>query len=82
MTILVHTDGRIEMIYSDEFVDLLQAGEYTIRRVSNVEPDGRGGWQADLGRVNGPVLEGFKLRQEALDAEVQWLKANLLGGIA
>lgn len=34
-------------------------------------------WQADLAPVNGPVLGPFTIRGQAIDAEVQWLHANL-----
>jgi len=55
---------------------LLAQGSATIRRVSSVEPtpDGKG-WTADLFPV-GPALGPFKLREEALKAEVDWLDTH------
>lgn len=39
-------------------------------------------WFADLGPVNGPVTGPFQSKQEALDYEVDWLHANVLGKTA
>jgi len=72
----VAADGGITMIYDDEFVDLLGEGEARIERVSHVEP-GSGGWYADMSPVGGPSLGPFALRQEALDAEVEYLRRRL-----
>lgn len=68
-------------IYSDDMADLLLEGQSTVRRASHVEPIQGGGWQADMAPVGGPILTGFKLRQEALDAEVDYLNKHLFGGI-
>ena len=43
---------------------------------SHVEPDGNGGWKADMSPVNGPVLGPYKKRSEALQKEVEWLLAH------
>ena len=67
--------GEIRFIYSDELISLLDQGNATVKRASHVEPSD-GGWTADLSPVNGPVLGPFMKRQEALDAEVKWLKDN------
>jgi hypothetical protein len=34
-------------------------------------------WQADLAPSNGPVLGPFRRRQDAIDAEIAWLEANI-----
>lgn len=70
-------NGTIAAIYDDELAGLLAEGRATITRASHVEP-GEGGWYADLSPVSGPLLGPFTLRQEALDAEVEYLKANVL----
>ena len=84
-------DGTVTAIYSDAVVPFLTkvAGSTKkvfegVKRASHVEPHPDGGWSADLSPVNGPVLmdEGgkpFANRQDALDAEVRWLDANLIG---
>ena len=45
------------------------------QRVSDVEPASSDPtkWEANLARVNGPVLGPFTSREEALNAEVDWL---------
>jgi len=76
----VDQDGVIRCIYNDDLAELIQEGKGTLQRASHVEPDEKrlGFWVADLSPVGGPVLEGFKLRQAALDAEVEWLLNNYL----
>ena len=68
--------GTACFVYEDELADLLTLGEATVRRASFVEPDPAGGWLADMGPSNGPVLRGFSLRREALEAERAWLRAH------
>lgn len=72
----ISPEGEVKFIYDDLLAGLLAEGEAVTQRVSHVEPSA-GGWTADLSPVNGPVLGPYKLRQEALDAEVAWLKQNL-----
>jgi len=67
-------NGGLEFIYADPLAFLTKLGPSTTRRVSHVEPAPGGGWTADM--VDGPVLGPFPLRQQALDAEVAWLRAN------
>jgi len=76
----VDENGVIRCIYNDDLAELIQEGQGTLQRASHVEPDPKrlGFWFADLSPVGGPVLEGFKLRQEALDAEVEWLRVHYL----
>lgn len=78
--IKVDTNGIMSFIYSDDMADLSKEGEVTITRASHVEPDGDGKWYADMSPVGGPILSGFSLRQEALDAEISYLNSNLFGG--
>ena len=66
----------VEAIYSDELIDVLsELGSVSVRRASHVEPCD-GGWSADMSPVGGPVLSGFSKRQEAIDAEIEWLRRN------
>ena len=76
-SIAIDADGIALMIYSDEHADFLRTGKTTVRRVSNVEPAPQGGWTADMSPVDGPVLGPYPLRQQALDAEVEYLKQLL-----
>ena len=49
-------------------------------RASHVEPtviDGNVKCEADLSLVNGPKLDGFLSREEAIQAEVEWLNNHL-----
>lgn len=59
-------------------LDLAALGKLSIKRASYVEPDGRGGWTADLSPVRGPQLGRFERRSEALEAEREWLVKNWL----
>ncbi len=71
--------SQFQAVYSDQIADVLpKLGGYTVTRASHVEPDGNG-WIADMRPSGGPVLlasdgHPFTLRQEALDAERQWLR--------
>jgi len=79
-SIAVAPDGRLMFIYDDHLAGLCEEGEVRTKRVSYVEPAyDRWGqtWTADLSPVNGPVLGPYKLREEALDAETNWLRENL-----
>lgn len=76
-TITISPSGALRFVYSDSLAPMLELGQPTIRRASHVEPEPGGrSWQADLSPVSGPVLKGFSLRQDALDAEVAWLRKN------
>lgn len=75
--------GEITLIYGDQhagFLDKLGVRvDEVVSRASNVEP-GQGGWIADMSPIEkGVVLGPFRLRQEALDAEVAWLNKKLFG---
>lgn len=65
--------GSARFIYDDALAQLCSEGATTITRASHVEPTADGKWEADLRPSGGPVLTGFALRQEALDAEIEWL---------
>jgi hypothetical protein len=68
----------MRFIYDDAARFLLEQGEATVRRASDVEPEGTE-WVADLSRVGGPRRIGpFANRADALKAEVDWLKENWL----
>lgn len=75
----VDPEGNIHAIYSDDLTELMEHGDARITRASHVEP-ADGGWVADLSPVSGPKLGPFQLRQQALDAEVEWLRARMFGG--
>jgi hypothetical protein len=80
MEIFIAPDGSVQAIYSDALVDVLDAlGAVRVQRASHVEPDGHGGWAADMSPVGGPVLGPFRLRRDALAAEVAWLECKLEG---
>jgi hypothetical protein len=75
---LVVKSGVITSIYDDALVSLFaDAATVNTSRASNVEPDGAG-WMADLAPVGGPILKGFTTRQDALDAEVQYLNRHII----
>lgn len=76
LRVAIKPDGEVSFIYDDRLAGLLDEGEAVTRRASYVEPCGKG-WTADLVPVNGPVLGPFKLREDALAAERQWLLENL-----
>ena len=71
-------DGTGALIYTDA-VDVQALGRVETTRASHVEPAPEGGWIADLGPSAGPVLGPFRYRREALEAEVEWLKAKMEG---
>jgi hypothetical protein len=77
MLLVIDPRGSVKAVYS-ELIDLATIGRPAITRASQVEPDDRGGWLADLGPVGGPVLGPFGRRSEALEAERAWLEANWL----
>lgn len=81
--LVIRADGSIEAIYTDAvpFRELAQAlgGDLRITRASHVEPTQDGRWEADMAPSGGGVLGPFDLRQEALEAEVGWLRREALG---
>lgn len=74
----IQEDGKVVAIYNDTIRSLLLRGTAEIRRASHVEPVGTQ-WQVDLTPIGGPVLDTlFDNREDALEAEVEWLRKNLL----
>lgn len=69
----ISPSGEVTFIYDDVHAGLMDEGEATTTRASHVEPQGSE-WIADMSPVDGPVLGPFRLRREALDAEVEYLK--------
>ena len=81
--ILIRPDGSIAFVYADELADVFDGEMLQTRRVSNVEPAGTSGifgneWVADMTLAGAPdvLLGPFPTRQEALDAERQWLREH------
>ncbi len=69
------SNGTLTAIYDDAHVGLIEmAEESKIRRASHVEPCD-GGWSATM--EDSTVLGPFRLRSEALAAEVQYLSERL-----
>lgn len=77
MILVIEPDGTVRGVYG-EAIDLAALGPPRITRASQVEPDSRGRWMADLTPVAGPILGPFARRSDALDAEVAWLEENWL----
>lgn len=78
LLIVVSATGDLQFIHDDALAPLFAEGEVSIERASHVEPDAMGRWFADLSPVGGPLLSGYALRGEALQAEADWLRRNRL----
>ena len=76
LNVTIDANGNARFIYNDHLAGLLEHGRAHVERASHVEPDANGGWFADMSPSGGPKLEGFRLRSEALAAEVAWLEQN------
>ena len=84
LDIVIRPDGTTSFVYDDRIAEAFADVTATTRRASFVEPARvygieSNGWVADLSPVNGPILSGpdyrgFDTRQDALDAERQWLR--------
>jgi hypothetical protein len=72
-SIAIKPDGTMSFIYDDRLAGLCEEGDAHTTRASHVEPTAKGGWSADMSPVNGPILGPFRLREEALAAECEWL---------
>lgn len=79
MIISVDTNGNMTAIYDDELTDLFEEGTVKIRRASNVEPDEKGQWWAEMLDGTGTRLGPFTKRQDALDEEKKYLERTLFG---
>ena len=78
MIIRIEPDGSVRYIWTDDLAGLAACGNARITRASHVEPDAEGRWTADMGPVSpGTVLGPFRLRGEALEAEIAWLESWL-----
>lgn len=79
MQLLIAPDGTVRGVYGEE-IDLSVLGAVSTRRGSHVEVDDENQWWADLAPVGGPRLGPFPFacRQQALDAERQWLETHWL----
>lgn len=82
MTHIISIDGNggVKCIYSDDLADYIAETGGKIKRASSVEPDPNGGgWLVDLTPVGGKSNIGpFRLREDALKYEVDWLERNWL----
>jgi len=74
--LVIKPTGVLISIYDDSF-DYGAFGRPQIRRASHVEPDRQGHWSADLSPVDGPILGPFDKRQEAINAELEYLNMML-----
>ena len=77
MELIIESSGNARCVYSDT-LPLVTIGKLRIERASNVEPNDKGEWIADLSPVSGPTLGPFSKRTDAIVAEVQWLRDNWL----
>ena len=80
--IFITPDNQLQFIHDDSLAVLLESmGVRRDQRASHVEPDPDrpGMWMVDLSPIAGKLLMlgPFKLRREALDAEVKWLSTYL-----
>lgn len=76
--ILIGPDGMLSFVYDDQLQPLMEAGNRSVKRASRVEPTREGEWMVDLDLVGGPQLGPFRLRGEAIQAEMDWLKSRLM----
>ncbi len=78
--IKIDPNGGLSFLHNDDLAGLIaDASCIDTQRASHVEPVDNGmRWSADLSPVGGPVLGPFLLRRQALDAEAEWLQANIL----
>lgn len=81
--LVIGPGGNVRAIYFDDLTEIMSAvgGTPAVRRASHVEPTDDGRWTADMGPSGGPVLGPFARRQQALDAEVQWINDNVLSDV-
>ena len=79
--LIISPNGDTRFVYDDNLRGLMEMGDAKISRASHVEPDPDNPteWMVDLSPVGGPTQKGFKLREEALRWEVEWLNDHRLG---
>ena len=78
IALTIDENGNGKAIYSDELADYFAATGAKITRASSVEPGLDGKWTVDLTVSGGPIIGGFRLRDDALKYEVEWLNKNYL----
>ena len=77
MILSISRSGEVRAIYQDDF-DWRSLGRPLIQRASQVEPDPRGLWFANLSLSGGPKIGPFVRRADAIAAEVAWLEKHRL----
>lgn len=82
LSLRVDSNGNVTFVYHDKLKQVLKClGAMNVFRASHVEPDENGEWFVDIppldGKYQGEFLGPFKFREQALKAEVKWLKKNL-----
>ncbi len=75
--IAVSPEGDLSFVWDDSLAPLCGEGVAVVSRASHVEPSVGGRWCVDLGPVGGPVRDGFVLRSEAIEFELDWIRENL-----
>ena len=80
LELVINVDGSVRCVYVED-LDLTALGPLSITRASQVEPDSRGQWLADLSPVGGPILGPFLKRSQALAAEQVWLNDRWLSAV-
>jgi hypothetical protein len=73
----VTAEGQMRFVWNDSLAGLRDEGSLKIERASHVEPNCSGMWMADMHPVGGPELGPFPTRQEALTAELAYIRENL-----
>lgn len=76
MQLRIDPKGTILTLYQEE-LDLGELGPTDIQRASHVEPEGAL-WFVDLAPINGPRIDGFSTRSEAIQAENDWIDSHVL----
>ena len=79
LTVLVTEEGDVIYVYNPLIDSIFRDSGFkgVPKRASSVEPIDDSNWEADLSRVGGPVLGPFSSRDEAVDAELEWLNENI-----
>ncbi len=76
---LVVKNGTIRAVYDDALTALFKDAAVDIQRASHVEPANPGeSWTIDLTPVGGPTMLYFGTRQQALNAEVDYLNEYVI----
>ena len=70
--------GTFSEVYYDDLPDLKAEWKAAIKRAIYVDVC-EGGWVADMSILDGPQLGPYRSRQDALDAEVDWIEEMYFG---